>query len=142
MNIIEWIVEHWGLIAVIGSLFVEFTPAIKFSPIKTIFKWIGTVINGNISKQLSEIETRLNDQQRSIDENELDRIRWEVLDFANACRNNRRHTKDEFEHIINQNTKYHDMLKKCEKKKNGVFDLEYTYIIELYQKCQRENSFL
>lgn len=138
---IEWILEHWGLIAVVGSLFVEFTPAIKFSPIKAVLKWIGATVNGGLSKQLSEIENRLNEQRRSIDENELDRIRWEVLGFANACRNNQRHTKDEFEHIINLNTKYHDLLDKYEKK-NGVFDMEYAYILELYQRCQHENSFL
>lgn len=138
---IEWVIEHWKFVALVGGLFVEFTPAIKFSPIKSILKWIGAAINGDLSKQLSEIETRLNDQRKSIDENELDRIRWEVLDFANACRNNRRHTKDEFEHIIDINTKYHELLDKYGKK-NGVFDMEYNYILELYQRCQHENDFL
>ncbi len=141
MSAFEWVIEHWELVALVTGLFVEFTPAIKFNPIRAVLKWIGTAVNGGLSKQLTEIETRLDDQQRSIDENELDRIRWEVLDFANACRNNRRHTKDEFEHIINQDTKYHGLLKKY-KKQNGVYDVEYAYILELYQRCQRENDFL
>ena len=71
----------------------------------------------------------------------MDRIRWEVLDFANNCRNDIRHTKDEFDHIIDLNTKYHVLLKKYGEE-NGVFDAEYEYILELYRKCQRNNSFL
>ena len=60
----------------------------------------------------------------SIDENEMDRIRWEVLDFANACRNHIKHTKDEFHHIISLNEKYHNLLDKYQDE-NGVFDAEY-----------------
>ena len=43
---------------------------------------------------------------------EKDRIRYEVLDFANSCRNGRRHTKDEFQHIIDLNDKYEVLLDK------------------------------
>ena len=77
----------------------------------------------------------------AIDENEMDRIRWEVLDFANACRNHVKHTKDEFQHIISLNTKYHKLLDKY-KQENGVFDAEYEYILELYKELQHTNDFL
>lgn len=71
----------------------------------------------------------------------MDRIRWEVLDFANACRNHVRHTKDEFQHIIALNGKYHRLLEKY-KMENGVFDAEYDYILELYKELQHNNEFL
>ena len=76
-----------------------------------------------------------------IETNEKDRIRWEVLDFANSCRNGRRHTKDEFQHIITLNDKYKDLLKKTNDK-NGVFDSEYDYIKDLYAERQQKNDFL
>lgn len=72
---------------------------------------------------------------------EKDRIRYEVLDFANSCRNGRRHTRDEFQHIIDMNDKYEKLLRETNDK-NGVFAEEYRYIVELYHKCQIENDFL
>ena len=72
---------------------------------------------------------------------EKDRIRYEVLDFANSCRNGRRHTKDEFQHIIDLNDKYEVLLGKTQDS-NGVFAEEYHYILGLYHRCQAENDFL
>ena len=122
-------------------MFVQFTPAIKLSPITAILKWIGKAINGEVLERIAGLEKRADEQRYSIDENEMDRIRWEVLDFANDCRNDVKHTKDEFEHIIDLNTKYHVLLDRYEEE-NGVFDAEYEYILELYRKCQRNNNFL
>jgi len=76
-----------------------------------------------------------------IEENEKDRIRWEILDFANSCRNGRKHTKDEYQHIIALNDKYKDLLEKTGDK-NGVFEAEYEYIKKLYAERQEKNDFL
>ena len=140
-DIFDWCLEHWSFVLFVIGLFVQFTPAIKFSPITAIFKWIGKAINGEVLQRISGLETRADQQRRSIDENEMDRIRWEVLDFANACRNHVKHTKDEFQHIIALNGKYHKLLEKYGIE-NGVFDAEYDYILKLYQECQRNNNFL
>ncbi len=134
-------VDNWEGIALVLGLFVEFTPAIKFSPIKAILRWIGKAVNGEVLQRIEGLEKRADEQRRSIDENEMDRIRWEIFDFANECRNGVLHTKDEFQHVISLNTKYHALLDKYGEE-NGVFDAEYAYILELYKKCQRENSFL
>lgn len=137
----DWCLEHWSFVLFILGAFVQFTPAIRFSPLTAICKWIGKALNGEVIERISNLEACSDEQQKSIDENEMDRIRWEVLDFANACRNHRKHTKDEFQHIIAITTKYHDLLDKYEQK-NGIFDAEYAYILDLYSECQRNNSFL
>ena len=90
---------------------------------------------------MDDQDEKLNDVVKTIDENEIDRIRWEILDFANSCRNQRRHTKDEFDHIIEINGKYHAILER-RNMKNGIIDLEYDYIVKLYRRCQEKNSFL
>ena len=139
--IFQWCLEHWSFVLFALGIFIQFTPAIKFSPITAICKWIGKAINGEVIQRITGLEARADQQRKSIDENEMDRIRWEVLDFANACRNHHKHTKDEFQHIIALNTKYHSLLEKYGDE-NGVFDAEYAYILELYQECQRNNTFL
>ena len=138
--VLDWLLDHWATVAVVLGVFFEITP-IKLNPIHSILRWVGKAVNGEVLQRMDGVEARLDAQGKSIDENEMDRIRWEVFDFANECRNGIKHTKDEFQHIISLNTKYHDLLDKYGEE-NGVFDAEYQYILELYKKCQHENSFL
>lgn len=139
-EVLTWCAEHWEMIALGLSTIVEIAP-IKVRPWSALLKWIGRATNGEVVQRLQRLEDRADEQRKSIDENEMDRIRWEVLDFANACRNHVKHTKDEFQHIISLNAKYHKLLDKY-KQENGVFDAEYEYILVLYKQLQHTNDFL
>ena len=97
-----------------------------------------------LSKMQTEIEEIKSEQrllraERKADEK--DRIRYEILGFANSLRNNSRHTRDEFQHIIDLNDKYEKLLKETNDT-NGVFAEEYKYILEVYHRCQAENDFM
>lgn len=94
-----------------------------------------------VTGALGAITDRLDAMESAADEDEKDRIRYEVLDFANSCRNKRKHTEDEFRHIVTIKDKYDTLLKKTGDT-NGVFTMEYEYILEIYKQCQREDSFL
>lgn len=87
------------------------------------------------------LSERLNEMERSNDMQTVRQIKAHVLDFANACLNHRRHTKQEFESILKENEEYEELVKKY-KLKNNVYDEDYKYIVKLYHKCQDENSFL
>lgn len=129
-KVVDWILAHWGFCAFVLGTVVQITPGIKFNP----WTWVGNLFLGSLRKELVDVH-------KEIDENEADRIRWEVLDFANSCRNGRRHTKDEFQHIITLHGKYKKLLAKTGDE-NGVFDVEYEYILDLYAEQQRKNDFL
>ena len=131
---LRWAADHWGSILVILSLFIQWTPSIKWNPWTSLFKWIGNVIFGDMRKKIDSMA-------KAIDDNEKDRIRWEVLAFSNSCRNDTKHSKDEFEHIVALNEKYKTLLAKT-KDSNGVFEAEYEYIVELYKERLRKNDFL
>ena len=133
-KVLRWAADHWGSILVVLSLFIQWTPSIKWNPWTSLFKWIGNVINGDIRKKIDSMA-------KAIDDNEKDRIRWEVLAFSNSCRNDTKHSKDEFEHIVALNEKYKTLLAKT-KDSNGVFEAEYEYIVELYKERLRKNDFL
>ena len=138
---VSWILDHWGFCAFVLTCVIQITPVIKWNPITALFTWIGQMINKDVMREVKEIKEVQKQQQFIIDENEKDRIRFEVLDFANSCRNKRKHTKDEFQHIIVIVDKYDKLLLKTDDK-NGVFESEYEYIREIYKQCQHENSFL
>ena len=95
----------------------------------------------DIKDQLREVQIALEKQDRKIDENEKDRIRWEILSFANACHNGHNHTQDEFKHIMQLNDKYIKLLK-VTNDTNGIFEIEYEYIRRLYEEKVANQSFL
>ena len=139
-DIWKWIGSHLWEIILGCSVFIQITP-IKINPWSALFKWIGKIMTADIRKDIKDIKKMVDEQQSTIDENEKDRIRYEILDFANSCRNGRKHTKDEYQHIIALREKYEDLLAKTNDK-NGVFEVEYQYILKLYAERQEKNDFL
>lgn len=135
-----------SLTAIIALLSVLFKPVRKF--VVWIYKRITKYKDRNeevikkinemeelLTKKIENVESVLSMQIEEVsnrnDENEKDRIRWEVLDFANSCRNGRRHSKEEFVHIFELRTKYERLLKKTGGE-NGVFEEDYKYILKVY----------
>lgn len=139
-QILDWLVKNFLQVIVIFSIFIQITP-IKWNPITMFAKWLGKIFTKELSDLITTMQENIDDIRDDIDENEKDRIRWEVLDFANSCRNGRQHTQEEFRHIATLNDKYKILLERT-KDKNGVFEAEYKYIDELYQERLKKNDFL
>ena len=137
---LRWLADNWLAVSAIVFSVVQISP-IKLNPWSRIFGWIGKLINAELIKKIEAQDAKIESFRRDSDENEKDRIRYEVLSFANECRRHIDHTKEEFDHIISLKKKYEIILKRTEDQ-NGVFDADYEYISGIYQKCLRENSFL
>ncbi len=142
-----WMGDHWAQTAVLLSLVIQISP-IKCNPWTALLGWIGRIITRDVMQEVEGIKAGLADvrrqqkqQQLEQDKNEMDRIRSEVLDFANSCRNKRRHTKEEFDHIFDLNDKYKALLEK-NGQQNGRFEEAFAYVCTLYRKCMDENDFL
>ena len=91
--------------------------------------------------KMDSLITKVDKIESDVTNNEKDRIRWEILDFANSCRNNRKHTRDEFQHIVALHDKYQKLLE-ITHDTNGVFEVEYNYIQGLYAERMEKNDFL
>ena len=137
-----------SLVSIIGFL------ALIFKPVRRLITYIYKRISGDKDKnekilsKINELEqtftnrvdnlentlsTKIQEVSDRNDENEKDRIRWEILDFANSCRNGRKHSKEEFNHIIELRVKYEKLLEKTGDE-NGVFEEDYKYIQSLYME--------
>ena len=138
-KVVEWIGNNLWSIIVILSIFIQIAP-IKVKPITALFNWISKLMTQSIKEELDALKKTVDAQQNAIDENEKDRIRYEVLAFANSCRSNVQHTQDEFQHIIDLNKKYNKLLAKTHDK-NGVFKMEYKYVYALYKQLRDTNAF-
>lgn len=139
-TIIDWIGNHLWTIIIAISIFIQITP-IKINPWSALFKWIGKTITNDACGKIDGLITKIDKIENDVKTNEKDRIRWEILDFANSCRNNRRHTRDEFQHIVALNDKYKRLLKETGDT-NGVFEVEYNYIQDIYAERLEKNDFL
>lgn len=139
-QVVEWIGDHLWTFIIIISIFIQITP-IKINPWSALFQWIGKAITGNTCGKIDGLINKVESLENDIKTNEKDRIRWEILDFANSCRNERRHTRDEFQHIVALNDKYKKLLKETNDR-NGVFEVEYNYIQDLYAERLEKNDFL
>lgn len=97
------------------------------------------------AENCSKLQTRLDEmeaaQQKSNDMQTVQTIRAHILDFANSCFNKRKHTKREFENIIDENAKYEELVEKYDIK-NNVYKEDYDFIMKCYHKCQEDGSFL
>ena len=132
-KVLEWLETYWGWLLPLLAACIRIKPR-EVSPMGWLLRKIGNALTGDLRQQLAEMDGK-------IDRNEMDRIRWEVLDFANSCRNRKQHTKSEFEHIIDLNRKYELLLARTHET-NGVFEEDYRYIRRVYSECQEQNKFI
>ena len=127
------------------SIFIEISP-IQLNPLSSLCKWNN--INKDIKDKLSQtklimdnMQSQLNKIQEQQDRLEVNDMRSQILDFSNSAMNGRRHTQEEFDHIISVHTDYEKLIK-SRNLTNGKVELAIEYIKDLYAECLRENSFL
>ena len=127
-------VKHILALLAAAGIVIDLTPGIKIQPVRWAIKKLGDLLNHDIKDKIEKIE-------KELEEHKLESQRYEILDFANSCMNHRKHTKEEFDHIIKVHDSYegyitaHDM-------KNGQVKVAYEYIEKIYMRCIEKNSFL
>lgn len=97
-----------------------------------------------IQAQLTDSITRVDDALHNIaitvDENEVKRLRGEILNFGNSLRRGERHTYEDFQYIIEVHDDYERLLHKL-KRKNGVVTETFGYIMSVYHKLTEDGTF-
>lgn len=153
-ELLPWI----GMIAFVLSWVFEFSK-IKVNPWSWLLKQLAEALTKGVNERLdsiSEVRTnqynemvsnltetveQLHNLNKRVDENEMQRIRWEILDFANSVKNGRKHSKDEYFHIMEMHEKYNRIIA-YRGLQNGVVDIEYEIILDEYRHCRDNNDFL
>lgn len=149
----DWLKEYGSLsiivLAILASL-IQITP-LKLNP-WTIFGRLlragGKYINRDIFESVNELKSDLKDLSnradelsRAVDENEIDRIRYEILTFASNLSRGENFTKAEFDRIFKLNEKYHVILKRANLT-NGQIDREMAYITHVDKEKHENDSYL
>ena len=122
------------------GIVIDLTPGIKFQPVRWVLKRLGNLINAGVNEQYKEIQKQLDELQKEVTEFKVDSWRTEILDFSDSCMNHRRHTKEQFDHVIEILDRYEKYIEE-NKLTNGQVDVAHEYILEIYKQCIRENDF-
>ena len=128
-----------GFWLVLVFTLVEIAP-IKINPWKTLFKYIGKVANSEMNTKMDDMQDDLKRLKRDFELKCANDKRWDILDFANACRHGRRHDKEEWEHVIDQLKEYETYVEEYEIA-NGVIEEDTKYLRGLYQERLEKNDF-
>lgn len=148
---LDWLYGNWGWVIAVFCVFFEIAP-IKLHPVTTLLNWIGKRLTGDLRRDVEQLrketvenykqmETRLDQTDRAIDEQRMASIKAVVLDFANSCRNGRKHSREEFVYILKENDEYEMLIEKYGLKNNWYTE-DFKYIERIYQECMAENKFL
>ena len=128
-----WLGSNWGWAVALFCLVFEISP-IKLHPISFVLGWLGRKLTGDIRKDISDL-------RMDVDMQRVSNIRTLVLDFASSCMNGSRHTKEEFDHVLDENKIYKNLCEKYEIE-NEVYKESYEYIKRVYRKCLDNHRFL
>lgn len=130
--------EHLGLILTGVGLIVgilEKAKKIPFKPITKIFKYISKLTRDDeMHNKIDLMCSGLSDLQKRHDEDEMDRLRYEILGFERTLRNLKKTetiSQEEFITIFDMIEKYHNLIKKHHKM-NNKFEKAHEYINQKY----------
>ncbi len=94
-----------------------------------------------MNDSVGSIKAEVEEVKREFEVKNADDWRWDILDFFNSSINNRRHYKEEWEHVINQVKKYERYVEVHEID-NGVLEEASTWLRNEYHKHIMANDFL
>lgn len=113
-----------AIIILLLGIFIDINPGIKFNPIKAIFRYLGNAFNSTIKTELDELKANMNakiddikseqnEQREALDKiilndqnKEIQRLRWEIIDFNNGIMNEVRHSREQYRHVLDAFDKY------------------------------------
>lgn len=153
-DIIVGFTETTGFWVIIGLTLVQIAP-IKINPWSFILEWVGKKLTSDLSKKIDKIEnkqenicTTISNMQLEVKtvkkEFELKNAndwRWDILDFFNSARNGRPHSKEEWDHAVDQVKKYERYVE-IHGIDNGVLEEASRWLRCEYQKHIDANDFL
>lgn len=144
MNFNE-ILDTLGASGISAIVFIALTlfeiAPIKVNPWSHLLKWIGNKANGDLRKEFKDLKAEVEIVKKDFEEKNAHDKRWSILDFANSCHNGRKHTREEWEHVLNQLIYYEEYVDEKDIK-NAVIEEETRYLRELYRELMANNEFI
>ena len=132
-----WIIG--GIVAL--SAIIQIAP-IKLNPWSWIAKKIGRAVNKELIDKVDNMESELKVMKNSQDERNAKNARTKILEFGDELYHDIKHSKESFDDILDIITEYEQYCKDHPDFKNKRTERTEKHIIETYDKCREEHTFL
>ena len=132
-----WIIG--GIVAL--SAIIQIAP-IKLNPWSWIAKKIGRAVNKELIDKVDNMESELKVMKNSQDERNAKNARTKILEFGDELYHDIKHSKESFDDILEIITEYEQYCKDHPDFKNKRTERTEKHIIETYDKCREEHTFL
>lgn len=137
---LQWFYNNMG-ITIIGAITLIQIAPIKIDPWKAIVKMISKWLMEETNEKVDNLAKEIGEVQKAGNVRYVNATRWEILSFSNSCRRNGKHTREEWEHIIQQLKEYEEFIN-ANNITNGVIEQETEFLRDLYKEILRKNDFL
>lgn len=131
----------YGILTVLLTMTVVQVAPIKIDPWKFIFEKIGGWLNSSIIARVESIERKLDNHILEYEHDKVEGMRTKILDFANACMNNRPQTQEAYVYMLKICDNYEEYIQ-SNGQRNGEVSLAMNEIKRLYSENMQNNSFL
>lgn len=120
---------------------IQITP-IKINPWSWLGRLIGRAINGEVLEKVNTLTNDVKDLRNTGDEQWASLSRSHILRFGDELLHGVAHSKEHFDQILIDISKYETYCKEHPEYLNDVANATIKHIKNTYQKCLEENSFL
>lgn len=115
---------------------------IKINPWTWLARTIGRAINGEVLKEVASLRADVKQNKEDDAEQWVSLSRSHILRFGDELRRGVPHSKEHFDQILLDISKYEHYCENHPKYPNGKAIATITQIKKTYQKCLEENNFL
>lgn len=128
-----------GIVAL--SAIIEISP-IKLNPWSWIAKRIGRAINAEVIEKVDKLEDDIEKMRKQNEEQTAKDNRTSILRFGDELRIGIRHSKESFDNILVTISDYERYCGTHTDFKNKITEVNEKYIVDVFDRCLRENTFL
>ena len=129
-----------GILLVLMTI-IQITP-IKLNPWSWLGRVIGRAINGEVLEKVDALSQDVKKNKADDDEQWASLSRVHILRFGDELLHGVSHSKEHFDQILIDISKYENYCKEHPEYLNNIADATIKQIKNTYQKCLEENRFL
>lgn len=142
---VEWVKANMGeaiaLAVVALSTIIQVSP-IKINPWSWLARTIGRAINKELKADLDDIRANLSEHTRMDDERYAKQCRLRILRFNDEILQDRRHTKEHYDEILDDVTEYERYCETHPGYRNSRAVMAISNVEAKYQEHQAAKDFL
>lgn len=138
---IKEIIKYGGGACILLMTLIQIAP-IKINPWNWIGRMIGRAINGEVLEKVNTLSVDVKELKAEGEEQWASLSRSHILRFGDELLHGVPHSKEHFDHILLDISKYEKYCDEHPKYKNNITNATIKQIKNTYQKCLEENKFL